>query len=283
MSEQRAFELESPGSFDDVLHGVVQWPEGPGPHPAVVICHGFKGFYEWGFFPPLADLLTDRGFVVVRFNYSGSGMRPGDERVTDLDAFRRNTLSLERDETLKVLDSVHILAQGRAAADGLTLLGHSRGGAAAILAAAHPEWRGRLRALVTWAALSSFDRYTTPDARAAWRRDGVIPIVNGRTGQELELGIELLEDVEQHAASLDLGAAAEAIEAPWLIVHGAADETVPPSEAHTLDRRASSLHELQIVKGGSHTFGAQHPFAGPTRELIRAMNGTQIWLRRHTR
>jgi pimeloyl-ACP methyl ester carboxylesterase len=283
--EPIALELPSPDSFGGRLLGVLQLPAPPpdgGPSPAVVICHGFKGFLDWGFFPPLADLLVERGFAALRFNYSGSGMRPGDELVTDTDAFRRNTFSLEKVETLRVLEAVTgrvaELAPGRIDGQRLGLLGHSRGGAAAILAAA--EAGDRLKALVTWSAIASFDRYGG-DQRKQWREQGSLPVVNGRTGQELELGIELLDDAEGNREALDLEAAAARLRAPWLIVHGVDDETVPVDEARTLHRAAGGEPELVEVAEGSHTFGARHPFAGPTRPLIQALNATQTWFRRH--
>ena len=274
------FTLEHAGSFGGELKGRVQLPEQSGARPTVIICHGFKGFMDWGFFPPLADLLCERGFAVVRFNFSGSSMQPGDELVSNLEAFKRNTFSLELEETLHVLAAAPDLAPGRIDAQRMALLGHSRGGGAAILAAAAPEWRQRLRALVTWASVATFDRYGL-EAREAWRRDGALPMVNGRTGQQLELGVELLDDVEQNRQRLDLENAAAVRQSPWLIVHGAADETVPEAEARTLHGAAGAEKELSIVADGSHTFGAKHPFAGPTRELIQAMNATQRWLRRH--
>ncbi len=289
MSRHQDFVIESEpvlGARSPKLYGTAQWPDkpacGPDCWPTVIICHGFKGFMEWGFFPPLAELLVERGFTVIRFNYSGSGMRPGDELVTDLEAFRANTFSLELIETLRILQAAGTeIAPDRVDPDRLALLGHSRGGGASLLAAAHPDWRDRLRALVTWAGVGTFDRFDAA-AKKAWHERGALPIQNARTGQDLELGIELLADLEQHqSAVLDLEAAAAERQAPWLIVHGAEDETVPAAEAESLERAAADLRELLIVDGGSHTFGAQHPFAGPTRELIAAMNATQTWLRRH--
>ncbi|MEO1370092.1 MAG: hypothetical protein AAFX50_23160, partial [Acidobacteriota bacterium] len=107
-----SFTLPFSGSFGGEIRGVVHRADKPGPRPTVVICHGFKGFMEWGFFPPLADLLAARGMTVIRFNFSGSGMAPGDELVGDLEAFKRNTFSLERDETLHVLGAAGELAPG---------------------------------------------------------------------------------------------------------------------------------------------------------------------------
>jgi dienelactone hydrolase len=265
-----------------LLHGLLDLPEAPGRRPAVVICHGFKGFMEWGFFPSLAALLAERGFVAVRFNLSGAGMRPGDELVSDPQAFEDNTYSAELADLLRVLEAAAgDLAPDRIDPDRLALFGHSRGGAAAVLAAAHQPWREGIRALVTWAAIARVDRYS-PEEKRTWREAGQLPVVNSRTGQRLALGRALLEDVERHAAGdLDIGAAAGRRAAPWLIVHGEQDESVPAAEALELEARATGKHELLLIPGAGHTFGASHPFAGPTPFLIQALNATQAWLRRY--
>jgi dienelactone hydrolase len=280
MSIVEPFKLDRPGG--GVLRGLVDLPEVPGRCPAVVICHGFKGFMEWGFFPAVAELLAQRGFVTVRFNLAGSGMQPGDELVSDPRAFSANTYSAELSDLLRVLEATgHEIANDRVDRGRLGLFGHSRGGGAAILAAASPPWRDRVRALVTWAAISHVDRYT-PEEKRAWRATGELPVVNARTGQQLALGRGLLEDVERHAAgSLDILAAAGRVAAPWLIVHGADDESVPAAEAVELAAHATTTHELLAIPGAGHTFGAKHPFAGPTPHLIQALNATQTWFRRH--
>jgi uncharacterized protein len=193
------------------LHGLVDLPGEPGERPAVVICHGFKGFMEWGFFPYLAELLADRGFVVVRFE------------MADLSA---------------VLEATgEAIATGRVDRRRLGLFGHSHGSGNAILAAAREP---RVRALVTWAAVAT-----------------------------------------SHREDLDILAAARTRQAPWLIVHGEEDESVPVAEAGRLAEVAAGVHELLRIPGASHTFGSRHPFAGPTPQLIQAMNATQRWFLRH--
>src|SRR5215210_3466834 len=134
------------------LHGLVDLPDEPGERPTVIVCHGFKGFMEWGFFPYLAHLLADRGFVVVRFNLSGTGMLQGDELVSDPEAFKANTHGRELADLLAVLEATgRTIAPGRVDRNRLGLFGHSRGGGNAVLAA------DRVQALVTWAALADFD------------------------------------------------------------------------------------------------------------------------------
>jgi pimeloyl-ACP methyl ester carboxylesterase len=140
-----------------------------------------------------------------------------------------------------------------------------------------------VRALVTWAAVSDFDRYS-PEQKEAWRREGGFPIVNARTGQQLALGRGLLEDLEAHRAELDLAAAAARRRAPWLIIHGEEDESVPVLEGERLadfSKRAAAPAELLLIPDADHTFGSRHPFAGPTPALIQALNATQGWFRKH--
>jgi dienelactone hydrolase len=283
MSETVPFTLETSRV---PLHGLVDLPDQPGERPAVVICHGFKGFMEVGFFPSLAALLAERGFVAVRFNLSGAGMRPGDERVTDPDAFRDNTYSRELADLTAVLDATAAgaIAPGRVDRGRIGLFGHSRGGGISLLAAASPAWRDRLRALVTWAAISDIDRFT-PEQKEELRRQGELPVANLRTGQQLAFGLGMLADIEERRAELDILAAASACRAPWLIVHGGEDETVSVEAAHLLAERGAARPdartELLVVPGGEHTFGARHPFAGPTPQLIQALNATQRWFREH--
>jgi fermentation-respiration switch protein FrsA (DUF1100 family) len=258
----------------------------------VVLCHGFKGFAEWGFFPPLAALLAERGLAAVRFNFADGGMRLGEDRVTDLEAFRRQTISGEVGDLLAVLAALPDLAPGRLDTSRLALFGHSRGGAVALLGAsrleqsAHglPDRLGadRLQALVTWSAVSHFDRLSQDELRR-WRETGTWTAVNARTGQQLPVGLELLRDVEEHRDELDPKAAAARRRTPWLIVHGEVDETVPVGEGEALAAAAAEPRELLRIAGADHTFGARHPFAGPNPQLIEAMNATQRWLLRWLR
>ena len=269
------------------LVGLLDLPDDPAPAPVVVLCCGFKGFAEWGFFPPLAALLAERGLAAVRFNYGDSGMQIGDAVVTDLEAFRRQTISGELADVGALLSALPQLAPGRFDTSRLALYGHSRGGAVALLAAArladaNAAGAGSLRALVTWSAISHFDRLAAEELRQ-WRETGTWTAVNARTGQRLPIGLELLHDIEAHRAELDCAAAAARRRAPWLIVHGEGDETVPVADAEALAAAAAPPAELLRIAGADHAFGARTPFAGPNPHLIAALNATQTWLLRWLR
>jgi pimeloyl-ACP methyl ester carboxylesterase len=236
---------------------------------------------EWGFFPALATLLTERGFTVVRFNFTGNGMKPGDELVTDLNAFQTATFSQDLEDLLSLLSALgESLAPELVDMDRLGLLGHSRGGGAAILAAAHPSWVDRLGALVTWSSVSTYDRLDDAE-KLAWRQRGTISMVNSRTGQDLPLDRVVLDDLEANRHNLDILAAAGRRLAPWLLIHGEEDETVPIDEARSLTERAAGKGCLMEIPASGHTFGATHPYAGPNPHLIEVFNATQGWFRQN--
>lgn len=260
----------------DVIRGEVRLPDGPPPRVAVVVVHGFKGFKDWGFFPWTASALAGAGYAVVTFNFSRNGIGSDPERFTDLDRFGANTLSLEQAELRGILAETlegDLLPRRPRAA---VLLGHSRGGGHAVLAAAAEP---RVRALVTWAAVSHFDRWTE-ETKTQWRADGTLWVLNQRTGQQMPMGVGFLDDFEAHREELDVGAAAARITAPWLLVHGTDDLTVWPGEAETLARAGASAR-LHQVAGAGHTFGAAHPFEGPTPHLQEAVRRTVEHLSLH--
>ncbi len=286
----RTFEIPlEPGSATEeaaaAIHGDLRLPEGPAPRAAVIVAHGFKGFKDWGFFPHLCERLAGEGFAVVSFNFSLNGVHPSaPTEFSDLDAFGRNTLTRELDDLHRVLDET---ARGDLLPrrpDRVGLLGHSRGGGSAILAARERE----VHALVTWCAVATFDRWMHSTKRE-WRGKGRIFVANARTGQQMPLDVGLLEDFEANRERLDVEGAAAAVRAPWLIVHGAEDESVPVYEAERLARAASRTAtggprpgaRLRIVEGAGHTFEVGHPFEAPSPELEDAVEASVDHFREH--
>jgi len=238
--------------------------------PTVVICHGFKGFKDWGFFPVLADRLARAGFTAVRFNFSGAGVSDGDE-FDEPERFAHNTMSGALSDLATVIDW--------AGADQVGLVGHSRGGGLATLQAARDR---RVAALVTWAAIASAQRWDEKTL-SSWRAAGVLDVVNQRTGQVLPLHVDVLDDLERHADALDINRAAATISVPWLVVHGTDDETVPVAEGRRLAALGDPVNnrELLLVEKAGHTFGTRHPWQGPTPEFEMVMNATVEWLARY--
>ena len=114
-----------------------------------------------------------------------------------------------------------------------------------------------------------------------WRRGETVEVANSRTGQQMPIGPGYWQDLEENTERLDVRAAAARVEVPWLIVHGEADETVSPNDARALFDMAGDAAELLLVEDADHTFGARHPWTGPTAELRAAAEATLEWFGTH--
>lgn len=273
----REIPFELTNRHGEPIHGDVRFVEGGASRPVVVVCHGFKGFKDWGTFPAFGRHLADQGFVAVQFNFSRNGVSSEQPtEFTRLDRFAENTFTRELEDLGDVLDAV---VEGRLPgpydAARLGLVGHSRGGGIAILTAAADD---RVRALVSWSAVSGFIERFTPAQIEDWRTKGFTEVLNMRTGQVMRLGHVLYDDALANRDRLDIRASAARIAVPWLLVHAEDDVPVPFAEAEAL-RAAQPRARLYRARGG-HTFGGKHPFDGTLPGTLRdVFDQTSAFLR----
>ncbi len=256
---------------EDVIPGADGMPVGLTVHRAdeplawVVFCHGFKGFRKWGGWGWMGERMAGRGVTHVAFDFSHNGVAPDSPaEFSRLDLFERNTWSRE------LADLVAVVEWARA--DGLAgapvLVGHSKGGATAILGAEVVGARG----VVGLATVGDTDRLG-PEGRAAMAARGNVEFLNARTGQMMRLGPESVEDLDAHADAYDLADLVGRRGPPILLVHGTADEGVDISEARGLAAAARPGRVRMVeIDGAGHTFGTAHPYAGPTPEFERAID-----------
>ena len=120
------------------VRGDIRMPDARGKFPVLLICHGFKGFKDWGFFPLLSESLAYHGFITVNFNFSGSGIGADLQNFTETDLFFNNNYSRELADVRQVVDFIANQPglKSRMEFDRFGLIGHSRGGGIAILYAA---------------------------------------------------------------------------------------------------------------------------------------------------
>jgi len=245
----------------------------------VIICHGFKGFSKWGFFPHLTRQIALAGFHAISFNFAGSGIGPDGKTFTDFAGFEQNSYTRELDD----LATVEAEARRRGWLGArYGLVGHSRGGGIAVLHAAQSD---RLGALVTWSAIADVGRWPSDELRR-WRERGYTEVENSRTKQIFRLGRTMLDEVEQlRDTRLNIVAAAARVRAPWLIVHGTEDETVSFGDAERLRAAAApGVATFLPVEGAGHTYGAAHPMSDPPPPNVeRAVRATVEFLKAQLR
>lgn len=227
----------------------------------IVFIHGFMGFMDWGAWHLVADYFYAHNYDFCRFNLSHNGTSteaPTD--FVDLEAFGANTYSKELQDIQALL---HHVEREHRTYEQIHLVGHSRGGGMAILAAKNWNCLSELGQVCTWAAICDIDRrFPSSEELALWKEKGLRFVKNGRTNQELPQYFQLYEDYLENCSQLDILSAANTLKERLHIFHGDLDESVPLSEAFELGNAAQV--EVITIKGADHVFGAKHPWNAET-------------------
>jgi uncharacterized protein len=213
-------------------------PPGSGPHPAVVLLHGFTGNASEShfMFTRLARQLAADGLAALRFDCRGSGWSDGE--------FVEVTVEREVADARAALD--YLARQPEIDHARLGLLGFSLGGCVAALVAGRDP---RVQALVLWAAVAD------PQAmRGRLLSEAIAPLDDPTQPIDvggLLVGPALLRSLEQAHPTVELAN----YRGPGLVVHGTADARVPVGEASAYTNALRpGYRQLLAVDGADHTF-----------------------------
>jgi pimeloyl-ACP methyl ester carboxylesterase len=241
-------------SGDAVLRGTMFIAEGGGPHPTVLLLHGFPGG------PRLASVgegLQRSGFNVLFVHYRGTWSSTGlfslENALEDVDA---------------ALDFLHAPAAAAHRVDPsqIALVGHSMGSWMALTTAA----RRSDIACVAGFGLANVGRLgarwaAEPAYRAGWTASiAKASAGEGAPVRPAQSADEMVAWVVDHSAVLDLARLGTALRDRSVLLVGAeADETTPFDEHHARTRdayRAAGVTRLRDgVLPGPHDFVAVEP------------------------
>ena len=221
-------------------------PQGPGPHPAVVLVHGGPwvrgGHWRWR---GEAQFLASRGYVVIEPEFRGSaGYGDAHWRA----GLQQWGLAMQND----VADALLWAQQQGLASSEACIAGGSYGGYSTLMGLIrHPEL---YRCGIAWAAVADLRLFLQG---SFWVDDDIAPLARSH-------GLKrLVGDVETHAAQLDATSPvlqAQRIKAPLLLVHGDADRRVPLAHAERLReamQAAGREPEWVVYKGEGHGWRLQ--------------------------
>lgn len=247
------------------------------PRGVLILCHGFKGYMDYGLFPRLAAVAAGQGLLVHRFNFSHSGMTRETDTFERPDLFERDTWGKQIQDLRAVAEAV---ATGQLDGQGLPMVwfGHSRGGVTVTLTAsrafADPQAEHVRPAGIAIASTPDVACSLSEQDREKMRRDGRLLSPSGRTGQRLFVGKPWLDEIEADPEAFDPKLAAERVPCPTLIVHGGEDQTVNASAAIALSQRFPAS-EIEVIGGASHTYNCPNPLphdAEPPEATARMMD-----------
>ena len=246
-------------SFQIPSHGVglnalMYIAAGAGPHPVVVLLHGFPGNEKN---LDLAQAIRRAGWDVLYFDYRGSWGTPGDFSFTHSMEDTQAAVAFLRDKAYA--------ARLRVNPQHIVLVGHSMGGMIAAYTAAHDpgiegvglisaaDMAGRLRGVSNLSA----DVRTTMLARAALalKAEGMAPLA-GCTPESLAL------DLMQHADEWTLAAQAAKLASRPMLVVTSDDGTEPANDALVAALDTAGDKEVKAVH-----IATDHSYSGKRIEL----------------
>ncbi|NQX90655.1 MAG: alpha/beta hydrolase [Flavobacteriales bacterium] len=251
-------DLHIPGSDGIPMLADLKWQEDSSPSSLIVFCHGYKGFKDWGAWNLFAQALCSTNTAVLKFNFSHNGTsieHPTEFRM--LERFGDNNYSKEVFDTSQVIEYVKSEDFPLKSIQSIHLIGHSRGGGIAMLAAYKlPD----VKTVIALASVSDFEvRFPFGQDLQDWKSRGVMFVKNGRTGQFMPHNISFLHDFYENREELDIRSKVKVFQKPMLLIHCMDDLAVHVSEALKLKKWNPSA-ELKLLSTGGHTFDITHPW-----------------------
>lgn len=199
---------------------------------SVLMAHCFTCSKDLHTTTRLSKAFTDAGWITFSFDFTGLGRSEGDFAETSVST---NVGDLRR-------AAVAMLEQR---IGPCLLLGHSLGGAAAVLAAASLKTVDAVICIATPADVDHIRHLLPSDAG---ERDDRFEVCVG--GRPFSLDPAFLEDLDAH----DVLSAAAALKRPVLVVEAGNDQVVGRDQTQALAAAANA--DIGIVEGADHLFTA---------------------------
>lgn len=212
--------------------------------PLIVICHGFAG-NKIGvdrLFVKAARKFNASGFMVLRFDYAGCGESTGEYGANGFDSLVT--------QTQRVVD--YALDMDCIDPNRVVLLGHSLGGAAAVLAASKDN---RIKSLILWSPVA---QPLNDIVRIVGESNYEKAIVAGSVDY---LGYKLTKDFFDSLSKYNPYQCVNKFYGDVLLVHGNSDHVIPVDYSFQYQSifwlRSTGQCDKEIILQADHTFSSQ--------------------------
>lgn len=240
-------------SQGDRLNGILYQANGAGPHPTVLLLHGFPGNEKN---LDLAQSLRRAGFNVLFFHYRGAWGSEGTFSFAHVIEDVGSALAMLRRRA----------AELRVDADRLLLVGHSMGGFAALHGAARDE-RVQCAAGLAAADFGSRSQAMSPEAAAGFAAYAdTLQMLAGLNGQAA------IEELQRNQSAWAVTSLAEPFSGKSILLVAAdQDEAVAPDPTHTNMVRAFSANPDITLQ--HRLLSGDHSFSWSRQALIETVVG----------
>lgn len=224
-------ELSFPGSSGTPLAGVLHLPDG-GTHGSILLAHCFTCSKDLHTMTRLARGLSEAGYAVLRFDFTGLGDSGGE--------FSETTVSTSVRDLVRAATALVERGYGPCG-----MVGHSLGGAATLLAARRLH---TVRSVAVVGAPSTPDhiRRLLTDHEEDIRRDGEAVVSIG--GRPFPIALAFLEDLAAHDEAGDVARLGR----PLLVVHAVDDAEVDVTEGEAIFAAAAQPKAFEPVLDADH-------------------------------
>lgn len=222
------------------LAGVLHLPNKKGKQAGVIFCHGFTGGKDYNWFPEMAEALSKKNIIALRFDFAGNRDSEG--------KFEEMTYTQKISDLRSALDYLWKMGIRR-----IGVTGESLGGGICILTALEDH---RIKALALTAPIVypwvTHMRRLTRGERLVLKEKGQRIFEDPhKPGYALKLNRTFYEDAKKY----NILKAVKNLRKPTLILQGTADQLVFAKETKKLYQEISSeIKEYILFPGSDHSF-----------------------------
>jgi uncharacterized protein len=220
-------------NYNEKLVGIKSTPsEKQDKYPTVILIHGFGiTKSEYGMFDALAAKLSQNGFLVFRFDFSGCGESEGNYSETSL-----TKLKSDLSEIIKFVKSQPEVDNSR-----IGILGQSLGTATTITLGPNAKSFVMLGSVSTPedSLVEFFGEGYNPDGISTKKRSN---------GSVTKIKPQFWKDFENH----NLLESVKNIKSPIIFIHGGSDQLVPITDMESYFKNANEPKEKIIIEGADH-------------------------------